>query len=364
MKIRKQTYSLDQYLKLMNAETIRTDQECQRMSGQWTPNMVNELVATVLTDNYIPPIILGEETVNGITRQWIIDGLQRSSSLSLFKYANTKITKNLDEYMVTYQRKVLDTNGNPKRDGHGEIIWESVEFDIRNKTYAQLPEELKDRFNGYQIEVAIHQDCDTMEISKLVRKYNNHKAMNQAQRAFTYIDAFAREIREITENRFFLDVYSCSRKNRLNGTLERLVGDMVLLCNYPENYRKDTKVSFRWLNENGTIYDFKSINDLLTRLSNTLTGFTPEVKALFNNKNGYIIVAAFKEFAESGRNDKEFGDFLEWFVNGGSKTEINGQTWDMLDINRGSRDSNVVHGKLDYLAALAKQYLAEVRKAA
>ena len=116
MKIRKQTFSLEQYLKLMKVETIRTDQECQRLSGQWNSNMVNELIATVLTDGYIPPIILGEETINGITRQWIIDGLQRSSSLSLFKYANTKITKNIDEYMVTYQRKVMDENGKPKRD--------------------------------------------------------------------------------------------------------------------------------------------------------------------------------------------------------------------------------------------------------
>ena len=49
MKIRKQTYSLDQYLKLMQNETIRTDQECQRLSGQWNPNMVNELISTVLT---------------------------------------------------------------------------------------------------------------------------------------------------------------------------------------------------------------------------------------------------------------------------------------------------------------------------
>lgn len=79
-KIRKQTYSLDQYLKLMNAETIRTDQECQRLSGQWNANMINELIATVLTDNYIPPIILGEEITNGITRQWIIDGLQNQSN--------------------------------------------------------------------------------------------------------------------------------------------------------------------------------------------------------------------------------------------------------------------------------------------
>lgn len=121
-KIRKQTFSLDQYLKLMNAETIRTDQDCQRLSGQWNQNMVNELIATVLTENYIPPIILGEETVNGISRQWIIDGLQRSSSLSLFRYANTRITKNLDEFMVSYQRKILDSNGKPQRDENGEIL--------------------------------------------------------------------------------------------------------------------------------------------------------------------------------------------------------------------------------------------------
>jgi len=220
--IRKQTFTLEQYLKDMKAEKIRTDQECQRLSGQWNPNMVNELIASVLTDDYIPPIILGEETTsNGITRQWIIDGLQRSSTLSLFKYGNTKITKNLDEYMVTYQRKATDEDGNIKRDEQGEIVWENLDFDIRNKTYEQLPEELKEIFNGYQMEVVIHQNCDTMEISKLVRKLNNCKPMNQAQRAFTYIDAFAREIREIADNRFFKDMYSCNNKDRINGTFER-----------------------------------------------------------------------------------------------------------------------------------------------
>lgn len=91
-KIRKQTFSLDQYLKLIKAETIRSDQDCQRLSGQWNANMVNELIYTVLTDNYMPPIILGEETINNIIRQWVIDGLQRSTSLSMFKYGNTKIT--------------------------------------------------------------------------------------------------------------------------------------------------------------------------------------------------------------------------------------------------------------------------------
>lgn len=363
MSIRKQTYSLDQYLRLIRAENIRTDQECQRMSGQWKPNMVNELIFTVLTENYIPPVILGEETVNGITKQWIIDGLQRSSSLSMFRYGNIRVTNNLDEYIVSYQRKTLDENGNPRRDGQGEIIWETAEFDIRNKTYEQLPEELKDRFDSYQLETAIHQNCDTLEISRLVRKYNNHVAMNQAQKAFTYVDTFAKEIREITGNRFFLDIYACSRQSRINGSLERSVGDMVLLCNYPDKYKKDTKVGFRWLNENATLHDFESLDKLLTRLTASMEDNT-EVRALFNRKNTYIFVAAFKAFTESGRDDKEFAGFLGWFIDGGRETEIDGRTWEALDINYSTRDSGIVHGKLDYLVALMGQYFLKTRKIA
>ena len=362
--IRKQTYTLEQYLKDMKAEKIRTDQECQRLSGQWNPNMVNELIASVLTDDYISPVILGEETTsNGITRQWIIDGLQRSSTLSLFRYGNAKITKNLDEYMVTYQTKATDEDGNIKRDEHGEIVWENVDFDIRNKAYEQLPEELKEVFNGYQLEVVIHQNCDTTQISKLVRKLNNCKPMNQAQRAFTYIDAFAREIREIAENRFFKDMYSCNNKDRINGTFERAIGDMVILSEYPNQYRKDTKVGFKWLNENATILDFENLNDLLTRLTES-TEITSEIRELFNRKNGYIFVATFKAFTELGREDKEFGKFLHWLITEGKDTEINGKTWTELDIDRSTRDSGTVHGKLDYLTALVKQYFTEVKNVA
>lgn len=363
MKIRKQTYSLEQYLKQLKNETIRTDQECQRRSEQWKPNMVSELIATVLTGNYMPPIILGEETINGITKQWLIDGLQRSTSLSLFRYGNTRITKSLDEFMITYQRRVLDESGKPKRDEKGGVIWESVEFDIRNKTYNQLPEELKERFDGYQVETVIYQDCETTEISKLVRKFNNHVAMNAAQKAFTYVDTFAKEIREITENRFFLDIYTCNRNDRKNGTLERVVGDMVLLCNDPDQYKGKTLQNFMWLNENASINDFDEINGLLTRLTASINA-TKEIRTLFNSKHAHIFVAAFKIFSESGHEDKEFGKFLEWFINGGSETEIDGKAWDMLNADRSTRDISTVHGKFDYLVALMEQYFKEISKAA
>lgn len=363
MKLRKQTYVLDQYLKLMQKEVIRSDQECQRLAGQWNSNMVNELIYTVLTDGYIPPVILGEETKNEIERRWIIDGLQRSTSLSLFRYGNTRITKNLDEYLVTYQRKVLDESGNVKRDSQGEIVWESVQYDIRNKTYAQLPEELQDRFNEYQIETAIHQDCDMMEISKLVRRFNNHRAMNTNQRAFTYLDNFASDLRRVTENRFFLDIFSGSSKGKINGLFERIVADMVIMCNYPDSYRKNSKANFEWLNENASIYDFESLNGLLTRLTDSLE-ITAEIKELFSVKNAHIVIAAFKAFTETGKPDKEFKGFLEWFVNDGSKTEVDGKTWNDWNLNRASRDTSVVFGKYSYLMEIVKQYTTENLKVA
>ena len=130
---------------------------------------------------------------------------------------------------------------------------------------------------------------------------------------------------------------------------------MALLANYPEHYRKDTKIGFKWLNENATMADFYKLDDLLARLTET-TEITKEIRALFNSKSAYIFVATFKAFTELGREDKVFGEFLQWFVNGGNETEINGKVWSDLDLDRSTRDSNVVHGKLDYLVALVKQY--------
>lgn len=364
MSIRKQTYSLDQYLKQLKNETIRTDQDCQRLSGQWNANMVGELIATVLTDNYIPPIILGEETVSGITKSWIIDGLQRSSSLSLFRYGNIKITKTVEENLITYQRKALDGSGNPKRDAKGEIIWETATFDIRNKTYNQLPEELKERFDGYQIETVIHQDCDTMEISKLVRKFNNHTAMNTNQKAFTYIDNFATDIRRVTGNKFFLDIYSGTARAKINGTFERVIADMVLLCNYPDEYRKESKKNFEWLNENASIYDFESLDKLLTKLTDSLE-ITKEVKTLFDVKHAHILIAAFKTFVESGHEDKEFEKFLGWFVSAGNETVIDGKNWnDLNSASHSTREKNIVLGKLHYLVALMEKYSDRFQKVA
>lgn len=117
------------------------------------------------------------------------------------------------------------------------------------------------------------------------------------------------------------------------------------------------------MNENATIADFNNLDDLLTRLT-AATEITKDIRALFNSKNGYIFVAAFKKFTELGREDKEFGMFLHWFLNAGNETEIDGKNWNELNKSHSTRDSSVVHGKLDYLVELTRRYFVEDRKAA
>lgn len=94
------------------------------------------------------------------------------------------------------------------------------------------------------------------------------------------------------------------------------------------------------------------------------TEITSEIRKLFNRKNGYIFVATFKAFTELGRNDKDFGEFLHWLIADGKYTEINGKTWIDLDIDRSTRDSVTVHGKLDYLTELVKQYFTVIKNVA
>ena len=137
---RKQTYTLEMYLKKLKDQDIRLDQDVQRLSDQWNNSMMNELLVTVLNDGYIPPIILAQEPNS---QMWTVDGLQRSSTFMRFRYGNYKITTSVEEPIITYRAKVRDSESEVMIDGNGDIVWEDRQFDIRHKSYSQLPEELK-----------------------------------------------------------------------------------------------------------------------------------------------------------------------------------------------------------------------------
>lgn len=101
---RKQTYTLDMYLKKNMKGDIDNNADVQR-NFVWKNEQINELVVTILTDDYISPIILGEEDNSKLH---IVDGGCRTAALIKFRYMNYKITSSIENSLIPYKKKVIN----------------------------------------------------------------------------------------------------------------------------------------------------------------------------------------------------------------------------------------------------------------
>ena len=350
-KPRKQTYTMDLFLKNLKEQDIRQDQDVQRLSDQWNNSMMNELLVTVLNDGYIPPIILGLEEN---TQMWVVDGLQRSTTFMKFRYGNYRITSAVEEPIIIYHAKCRDSEGKIKIDGCGDIVWEDKQIDIRNKTYDKLPKELQKIFDEYQIETVIHENYSMMEISKLVRRYNFNKPMNVSQRAFTFVNNHARKIREILRKRFFAEA-AYTRNERKNGTLERLIMEAVMCMFHLDNWKKLGQLG-EYINENATEAEFDILENLISRLENIIT---ENLYGIFTSKDSFIWFTLFHKFTQLGCDDGRFADFLTYFkkmTEGKDMNEFYG-----VDKNSSTKDKNTVLKKLDKLETMMCGFLGIVK---
>lgn len=343
MRPRKQTYTLDMYLNKNKEGDISNDADTQRKPA-WKA-IVNGLIVTTLTDDYIPPIILAEEDN---TQLHIADGGSRTAALMMFRHGNYKITSSVEDSIIPYKKKNVDENGN--------IVWEDAVFNIKGKTYEQLPNELKKKFNEYQIETVIHEHCDKNKIAKYIKRYNEHSSMNTNQKAFTYIDKFANRIRRIMDSEFFLNCSSYSDNDKNKGVIERIIVETMMCTNHLDNWKTQAKQAFKYLNENATEEEFEKFTDNLHRLEKIITD---DLKDLFNKKDSFIIFTLFDYFTKLNVDDIRFAEFLREFKSNfrGSKKNECGLLFDEIDKDSGTKDKVVIVDKLNMLKNLMIEFL-------
>lgn len=340
---RKQTYPLETYLNSNKDGDISNNADTQRKPAWRT--IINGLIVTILTDDYIPPIILAEENNSQLD---IVDGGSRTAAFMMYRYGNYKITSSVENSIISYKKKVKDENGN--------IIWEDASFDIKGKTYDQLPEELKKKFNAYQIETVIHENCDKNRIATYIKRYNEHSSMNTNQKAFTYIDKFANRIRKIMDSRFFLECNVYSDNDNEKGVVERIIVETVMCMNYFDEWTKEAKKLFRYINDHATEKEFNVLEENLHRLENVVTD---DIKDIFNKKDSFIFLTLFDKFSKLGVNDIKFADFLRKFKSNYRTTvrNINGLLFDEIKQSSSTKAKQVIADKLDMLENLMNEYL-------
>lgn len=339
---RKQTYTMEMYLKKMKNGDIDNSADTQR-NFVWKPEQINGLIRTVLLDDYIPPIILAEEDN---TRLHIADGGQRSATLNLFRYGNYKITSTIEDSVISYKKKVkLDD---------GSYTFEDANCDIKGKTYETLPPELQKIFDEYQLETVIHEHCDSEKTAKYIKIYNQQISMNNNQKAYTYIYNFACIINKIVENDFFINHSSFTNTEKINASVERTVMETVMCMFHFDRWNKNTKKLAQFLNENSSKEEFKKLLDNLNRLNDVITD---ETKELFTCKDCFIWLTLFDRFVKLGLDDSKFGEFMNAFVDELRNKSVNGKLFYTVDMSGSTKDKSVIIDKLHILETLMKEFL-------
>ncbi len=355
---RLETDTLGQYLDDVHTDTIEIDPDVQR-DFCWTKESLNNLIASAVSGKiFIPNLILAEgKAENNVKFTYIVDGGNRTEALRRFRYGGHKTNKEIREPIIKYSRKKLDEQGRVMHDQYGDVVWEIAEFDLRNKTYEDLPKELKRQFNKCQLAVTIYQDCTLEDSAMLVNIYNNHTAMNTSQKALTYIGKYAKEIRRIKKTSEFLkDCTVLTETEKKNGVWERVISECVMGIYHFEDWKKDPKKMCDYLNSNSSIEEYRKIESYFNRIapfSDKLENRT--VANLFTQKDILVWVMAFGKFDKFGIDDKNFGEFLNAFENMRNK-EVNGVTWKELDTSRNTKDKKLIKNKVDHILYLMKEF--------
>lgn len=351
--------TIGQYIDDAQNETIKTDQAVQR-DFCWTNESINNLIYSAVSQKIcIPNLILAEENKSGITITYVVDGGHRTEALRRFKYSGYKITTLIRNPFVTYNKKKVDENGKIVRDENGDIVLETAEFDLRKKTYDDLPDELKRQFNKCPLMTTIYQDCTSEETSSLVSIMNSHVAMNPSQKALTYIGKFANEIKRIKDSSIFLkDSTALTENEKHKGIWERVISESVMAVFYMSEWKKDPKKMCDFLNNNSSIEQFRKIEEYFSRIAPYSDKIdNKEISDLFVSKDMAVWMVVFDNFAKSGLDDSKFGEFLNEFVTNMRNVEVDGITWNDLDMDKHTKDKSVLECKINHITYLMKNYL-------
>lgn len=356
-KTKHDTYMNSTLQNMFKRGELRRDHPQQRKADQWDIQTRDGFVATVIKHEDIDSIKICEQLgKNGVTL-WLIDGLQRLTTLEKYRNGVFKLGKSVEMPLVYYQAAKKSENDELLTDEEGNILYESVQYDLRGAGYEDLPEKLKEEFDNYPVDVVKHLDCTDEEIGYHIRRYNHQKSMNATQSSITYMDSVARYVKNISgSHRFFKDCGNYTENEKKKGVIDRVVSESVMAMFHLDNWQKQSKKMGEYLNEHACKEEFTVLEENLDRLMKIVD---EEAGQVFNSKNSFIWFTLFHKFTKLGLEDHRFSGFLREFVNSlhcAELPECENESFDHLDANKSTKDKSTVIKKLRLLERLMMNY--------
>jgi len=330
----------------------------QRKAFQWTERQKNKYLTRVLNGQPIPEIVICEQLVKSKKKSHLIDGLQRLSYAGLFRSDGIVVKSDGAEfYEIPYKEYKYDSKGNVMVDEEGDALFEEKIFNVIGKKFSEFPQFLKDRFNKFNINVTTYFNCTDEQIAYHIRNYNNQEGMNKSQYEFTEVDVhIAEKIKSLSDKHpFFKD--NCGKyteKNKIKGDLDKVIVESIMAINFINDWKKDVKDSFSFVNNNVTDYMFDNFEDSLDRLYKIVD---KEVKNMFTTVNSSVWFAVFEKFKELNIPDEKFKEYIKYVIDSFDNLIVDGKSFADIYKSRNTRDKTTVLGKVNGLITLMYEFL-------
>ena len=355
-------YNLDRLIRRFERGEVRKDNSLQR-SPVWKQAQKDLLIVTALHTWKVDPLKICEEVFeDGNSTFWLIDGGNRLNTWEEYKNNMFRIGRNTPAPIVTYRVLRRDSNGNPVIDENNNYVYDIVEYNTVGKKYKDLPEELRDRFDNYEVYVDEYYGCTKEDIKIHIQRFNTETPMNAIQKATTHMGDAATWMKQITKDmncRFFYEFDNYSPTEKRNGTLDRIVAESIMLIYHPDNWNKAQVKVGDYLSENASETEYKELRNYMDRIY-VLENEDSDIVSVFNAKHTFIWLALFAKFTKLGLEDSRFADFIREFNNKELyRKEIDGESFESIDgDNRSSKDKRVVFGKLNILESLMMDFFS------
>lgn len=147
-------------------KTLACSLSFQRNSGMWNLITKSGLVVSVLTDSFVPSIVLLKDKVGtnekgkDIVKYEILDGQQRLTSLFSFLEDQWALHGSLEP-----------------------VEYDGFTYDIAGKKFSELEPELQDAIKGYRFSIQALENYTYAEVEKLFFNINNGVALSTIQKA-------------------------------------------------------------------------------------------------------------------------------------------------------------------------------------
>lgn len=360
-KIKRDTYMVSKLCGMIGRGDLRDNHPQQRKSGQWDNSTRDNFIVTVIKNEDFDPIKICEQlTEDGIVL-WLIDGLQRSTTIENFKSGKFALGRKIDPYVIEYQEAEKGKNG--------EITYKNITYDLRGKGYKDLPDKLKEDFDNCPVDIVKHLDCTDEEVGRHIVRYNSGRPMVTAQKISAYMHNTAKYIKELSGHAFFNDCANYSETADRNGTVDKVVSETIMGLNFFDAWNKQVQKIGKHLNDNASKEMFDQFKTYLDRL---LKVITPQTGELFSAKNAFIWFMLFDRFTKSGLSDEKFQMFLENYEElkklkvevahkyeliKGSGEYTNILSFSELDGCKSTKDKGVIEDKLHILKTIMDDFL-------